>query len=156
MKNNYTIEQKQQVIAHYVISGTVAEAARATNTPRSTVKSWTSTDWWQKLVSAAHEEHDKKLDAIFTQNIMLIGEQLQDRVVSGDYRLNKKDELIRIPMSGRDLSIAGGVTFDKRSLLRGRPTSIQRNDTDKHLEELKLHFERIANSKVIEGKVIKK
>ncbi len=154
MSNIYTKEQKQNVIAHYVITGTIAEAARATNTPRSTVRSWEKSEWWQKMVSVAHEEHDKKLDAIFTQNIMLIGEQLQDRVKSGDYRLNKKDELIRVPMSGRDLSIAGGVTYDKRSLLRGRPTSIQRNDTDKHLQELKEHFERIANSKIIQGEVV--
>lgn len=154
MSNIYTKEQKQNVIAHYVITGIIAEAARATNTPRSTVKSWAKSEWWQRMVSVAHEEHDKKLDAIFTQNIMLIGEQLQDRVRCGDYRLNKKDELIRVPMSGRDLSIAGGVTYDKRSLLRGRPTSIQRNDTDKHLQELKEHFERIANRKTIEGEVV--
>lgn len=152
---NYSKEQKLQVVAHYVTSGTIAEAARATNIPRSTVRSWEKSEWWEKMVSIAHAEHDIKLDAVFTNNIMLIGEQLQDRVRNGDYRLSKKDELIRVPMSGRDLSIAGGVAYDKRNLLRGRPTSIQRNDTDKHLEELKQHFERIANSKIIEGEIIK-
>ncbi len=155
MSKIYTKQDKQKVVAHYVVTGNVSAVAKATNIPRTTINSWLQTEWWNNLVTAAHIEHDKKLDVIMTQNIEQAGLQLQDRVRNGDFRLNKKDELVRVPMGGKDLSIVGGVTFDKRSLLRGRPTSIQRTDDNQRLEKLMIHFESIVNHKVIEGEMVK-
>lgn len=154
MSKNYTSEDKQRVVAQYVVTGRISAAAKATNIPRTTINSWSQTQWWYDLVSAAHAKHDKKLDAIMTTTIEMAGIELQDRVKSGDFRLNKKDELLRVPMGGKDLAIVGGVVFDKRSLLRGQPTSIQRTDDNQRLEKLMIHFENIVNHKVIEGEIV--
>jgi len=46
----------------------------------------------------------------------------------GDYILDKKGEMIRRPMSGRDLTITAGVAFDKLRVLEGQPTQIIRQE----------------------------
>jgi len=153
---SYTKEEKQIAVAYYVTCGTIKAVARATNIPYTTIATWKRSEWWLTMVSAAHEKHDEHLDAIFTNTIQSIGEQLQDRVKNGDYRLSKKEELIRVPMSGRDLAVSGGITFEKRSLLRNRPTSIRAIANDEKLLKLKSVFEALVEKKeiVIEGEVV--
>ena len=48
----------------------------------------------------------------------------KDRVENGDYRVGKDGNLIRVPMSGRDLTTNAAIFFDKRQLHRNQPTVI--------------------------------
>lgn len=158
MSKIYTEEQKRKAIAYYVVTGNMSQVAKETKIPRTTLIGWSQSEWWYDIESAARTEHDKQLDAMMTKTIELAAEQLQDRIKNGDYRLNKKDELIRVPMSGRDLSVSGAVTYDKRSLLRGQPTSIKGEAGVEALQKLKEKFVALARqgSNDIEGEVVKK
>ena len=70
-------------------------------------------------------------------------EEAQNRVEDGDYRVNKEGKLIRVPMSGRDLVIAGATIYDKQRLHRNEPTSIKGDS--KSIQDLQQFFERVAH-----------
>lgn len=154
MPKKYTEEDKQRAIANYLVFCNMVQVSKITGIPRSTLMTWTKSEWWVNKITIARIEQNQKLDAKFTNIIEKATYAIEDRIENGDFRLNKKEELLRVPMTGRDLSIVTGVTFDKRNLQRGQPTSITENiDTETRLEKLANQI-RAVSQKTIEGQCV--
>ena len=123
--SKYTNEDRLQAAVEFYVSGNMQHVSRTTGIPRTTLVSWKQSDWWDGLVAEVRHEKGEELDANFTKLIDSAFEQAQDRIENGDYRVNKDGKLIRVPMGGRDLVIAGATVYDKQRLHRNQPTSIK-------------------------------
>ena len=140
--SKYSDEDRRRVVIEYFITGSMTKVAKSTGIPRRTLNDWKSTDWWDEVVASVRHEKAEELDANLTKLIDSSFEQAQDRVEKGDFRLTKDNELIRVPMGGRDLVMSGAIVYDKRQLHRNQPTSIS-SKSDSLEQHTKL-FEDIA------------
>ncbi len=140
--SKYTDEDRQRVALEFLITGNMKRVAENTGIPRTTILGWKKTEWWDEPVVNLRHEKGEELDANLTKLIDSAFDQAQDRVDNGDYRVNKNGDLIRVPMGGRDLIIAGATVYDKQRLHRSQPTSIQGNS--KSIEQLAEFFREIS------------
>ena len=122
--SKYTDEDRQRVAMEFFVTGNMTRVAENTGIPRTTLIDWNKTEWWDELAVKLRQEKGEEFDASLTKLIDSTFEQAQDRVENGDFRVNKEGELIRVPMGGRDLVIAGATVYDKQRLHRNEPTSI--------------------------------
>ncbi len=143
-------EKKVEAAAIYAVTGSIQRTAELSGVPYDTVKGWRQTDEFKALLREVWEENNEKIDAKFTEIIEKSLEQVLDRVENGDFRLNGKGELKRVPVSAKDLSLVQAINTDKRQLLRGLPTSRSEGAesntgrTVDRLERLAETFENLA------------
>ncbi len=123
--SKYTDEDRKLAVVEYVVTGNLQRVSDNTGIPLSTVHSWSKLDWWETLSGEVRSEKSAELDAKMTELIDISFEQAKDRVLDGDFRVGKDGKLLRVPMSGRDLVIAGATVYDKQRLHRNQPTSIR-------------------------------
>lgn len=122
-KGIYPDEKKIEVVTLYFATGKVKEVAALTGVPASTIQYWRKQQWFYDVLQEIREENNEKIDSNFNEIIETALIQLLDRVKHGDYVFNAKMELVRRPLSGKDLSVVAAINIDKRQLLRGEPTS---------------------------------
>ena len=140
--SKYTDEDRRRVAVEFFVTGNMKEVSRRTRIPRTTLGDWKQSEWWDELIGTVRHEKGEELDANLTKLIDSSFEQAQDRVENGDYRVNKDGKLIRVPMGGRDLVIAGATVYDKQRLHRNQPTSIKGDS--KSMTELAAQFRKLS------------
>lgn len=121
-------------------------ASVMTGIPHRTIKYWMAQQWGKEVVGLIRDKLDDHLDSSFTAIAHTANEVVLDRLENGDFVKNKDGSLSRIPVSAKDAMITGSIAFDKRSLLRGKPTSIteSQQSTDDRLTTLAEKFRNIA------------
>ena len=139
--SKYSDEDRRRAVVEYFVAGNMTIVAERTGIPRTTLNGWRQTEWWDEMLVELRQEKGDELDAKLTKLIDSAFDQAHDRVENGDYRLTKDGKLIRVPMSGRDLTIAGATAYDKQRLHRNQPTAIK--GKSEGLEELKEKFIQI-------------
>lgn len=159
-KGIYPEEKRIEAVTLYAATGNFVTVSELSGVPVPTLKSWRNSEWFQNLLKEIRTENNEKLDAKFTEIVESSLEQLSDRVKNGDYVVTKRGELVRKPISAKDLSLVAAINVDKRQLLRGEPTSRSEsvdkpeNEALKRLENLAETFENLArhgrNPKVLE------
>jgi len=142
--SKYTDEDRRQVAIEYLITGNMKKVSKRTGIPETTLSDWKRTEWWEGLVGEIRTEKAEELDAHLTKLIDSAFDQAQDRVDNGDFRVAKDGTLIRVPMGGRDLVIAGATVYDKQRLHRNQPTAI-RSDINSQESVLKF-LEQISDT----------
>jgi len=161
----YTPEEKVAAVMSYVISGTSKKASRnlenqtGLKVPPDTIRWWkNSSIWWPDVYAEMKKKKQDELDGAFTSFIHTAIEGMEDRIKNGDHVVTKTGEIIRKPMSGKDIGWLMGVTFDKRQLLRGDPTSrVEKTSEGERLDKLEQLFMKMSNmqkewnAKTIEG-----
>ena len=146
--SKYTDEDRRRAAVEYLIAGNMAKVSRSTGIAESTLCEWKKSEWWVHVSEEVRSEKGDEVDARLTQVIDSAFEQAQDRVEQGDFRVNKHGELIRVPMSGRDLVIAGATAMDKQRLLRNQPTSISSKTQEDNLARLARVFQYVSRNSV--------
>ena len=147
--SKYSDEDRRKAVVEYVVTGNMKLVAERTGIPRTTLVGWKKSDWWVQLMDAVRLEKGAEFDANLTKLMDAAFEQAQDRVENGDYRVGKDGKLIRVPMSGRDLVIAGATVYDKQRLHRNEPTSIKGNQgSEENLVMLAQKFKYISDHSV--------
>lgn len=111
-----------------MLSGNVQEVSRSLGIPDATIQKWKGMEWWETERTRLSDENQEMMDASLTRIIHKAHEELEDRITNGDEVIAKDGERLRKAMTGRDLATVGGITFDKRQILRNQPTSIRGND----------------------------
>lgn len=144
--SKYTNEQRRAVIAEYIVTGSITKTAEMNNMPKQTVSNWANSDWGVELIGQLRTEKGEEIDANFTKLIDSAFEQAQDRVENGDFRLTKDNELIRVPMGGRDLVMSGAIVFDKQRLHRNQATQINAKAGDEFTKSFIEEFTQIAQT----------
>lgn len=149
-RSKYTDNDRRNVLATYLIIGNVKKVSLQTGIPARTIQDWMKTSWWSEMLTVVRAEKDEELDAKLTEIIHLAGEQIKDRILNGDYVIGNDKELIRKPMSGKDLAMVQGIEYDKRQLIRRSPTQIRADYSAQNLVELQKQFEKMIESKTID------
>jgi hypothetical protein len=93
-------------------------------------------------------EYGEKIKYKFAEIINESADQTLDRIRNGDViRDPKSDELVRVPIKGRDLAIIGGVSFDKLRLAENQPTAIvQQENSEEHMQLLADNLREISRA----------
>ena len=130
----YPPEIKIQAATCYMLTGTLAGASRMTGLRQETIWDWkNNSQWWDSILTKVRKEKQDELDAKLSGLIHEASQQIEDRILNGDEVLVKKSDgnhdFMNKKMSGKDLTTALGTLYDKRTMLRGDPTSITRRET---------------------------
>lgn len=151
----YTAEERMAAVTAYVMTGTIRGVVRLTGYPYQTIHGWkNNSSWWPDAYRSVKKQKEEEMDAALTTIVHAASAQIVDRILNGDEVLQNGIKYRRL-MSGKELAWTMGVTYDKRALLRGDPTSrTEKVDTNKMMEELKENFESMAKQ-ALEGTVVK-
>lgn len=145
----------------YAVTGSAPHVAELTGIPEATIRSWRKQEWFQAILKEVWSENNELLNTKLTNSIQKAQDLLDDRLDNGDTKVLKDGTLVRVPISGKDLSLITAINFDKRQILRGEPTS--RSETVgpgekvvSKLEQLAETFKALANKtrKPLEGEVV--
>lgn len=150
--SNYPEDKRRQAVLVWVMSGNMEDVSRKTGIPARTLQDWKkNADWWDSLVTEFRAQKNEELDAAYTKIIHDISEAIKDRVMYGDYIVNKDGSTSRKPVNMKDLAVSGAVLFDKRALNRGDPTSrTERTTTDAQLAKLADAFKAASKGKPLQ------
>lgn len=122
-------------------------ACKMTGISRHNLTRWAREQWYSDAIELVREKIDEELDANLTAVVHKGAREVLDRLDNGDYFYNKDGQLVRKPISGREAMLITGIAHDKRSLKRGKPTSISENvSEDARLERLAERFKAMAAS----------
>ena len=148
--NSWSEAKRVEVATAHAMGLSAPMIAAATGIPCQTVRHWRMSDWFKDLVSELQREDDIEVDAKLTK---LVGKSLDavvDRLENGDFMYDPKSgSFKRRPLYVKDITRVADIMFDKRNLLRGKPTSIsgKQEQISDRLLKLAIEFERFVNSK---------
>ena len=130
----YSLRDKRQAVIEYQVNGVVKDTAKKLNMPRTTLRQWMKTEWWDDLVTENQGYINDRVQAQLTQIIGLSHGRAIDSLTNGDEKVfyNAKLDTVhrtRVLPTGKDAIVMSGVSIDKQRLLRNQPTSI-RADSD--------------------------
>lgn len=129
-----------------IASGTKKKVAcRTTGLPYQTYVKWIHKEWYRQCMELIKVEFDNQLDASLTSTTHKAISELDDRMENGDVVLDKEGKEMRKKMSGRDLGVTFATIFDRRQLLRNKPTSVSESKSTKEvLDGIAGRFEEMA------------
>lgn len=125
-------------------------ACKLTGITRGRLNAWRTKEWYSRAISIIQDRLDEQLDGKFTHAINKGMNKLHQRLDVGDPVVNNRTgEVTYKPVSAKDAAIITSIFFDKRNLLRNKPTSISSTQsTDERLVELAGKFKQIAEQAV--------
>ena len=129
----------------------------ATGVPAQTIRHWRQEDWFKDLVSEIQRDDDIEVDAKFSKILGQSLDSIVDRLENGEFMYDpKKGGFVRRPVYLKDISKVADLVFDKRNLLRGKPTSIsgKQEQISDRLAKLAIEFERFTKAKTVDGVVL--
>jgi hypothetical protein len=141
-----------RLITMYASGTSMSAACELTGLKYKTVERWLTKPWFLECVNIARARIDNELDNKFTGIVEKGASNLAEQLEHGESVLQRDGSLIRKPVSAKDTAIITSIIFDKRNLLRGKPTSVTHTQsTTEKLSELQERFQQFANGKEIEG-----
>ena len=121
----YDLETRYKVATALVTSGNSKAASAQTHVPASTIRHWAQNDEdFILMMREVRSEFGERIKGSLAEIVDESSRQALDRVKNGDFVLTKSGELVRKPMSGRDVITTGAIAFDKLRLLENQPTEI--------------------------------
>ena len=150
-------DKRVQVVTTYLAVGNAPMTEAVTGVPRSTIRQWRMADWWKELETDIRTEEDSELDVKLSKIINKSLDTVMDRVENGDFLFDSKTgKFHRKPVHMKDALKVTTDLFDKRNLIRGKPTSrVEKQNVTDSLANLAAEFAKFACSKTIEGEVVK-
>ena len=142
----YTAEEKLAAVLAYVMTGSVRGVIRLTGFKQQVISDWkNNSSWWPDAYAKVKHDKQEEIDGALTSIVHASSGAIMDRILNGDEVIDKNGDVVRRALSGKDVAWIFGVTFDKRQLLRGDPTSrTEKTDTKSMMDELKNDFAKMA------------
>lgn len=149
-------QKKIEVVTTDLALGNAAMVEGVTGVPRGTIRQWRLQDWYKELVAEIRNEEDVELDVKLSKVIDKSLDAVLDRVENGDFMFDSKTgKFLRKPVHMKDALQAVTQVYDKRNLLRGKPTSrVEKHNIQDNLANLAAEFAKFAKAKQIEGEVL--
>lgn len=152
-------KKKIEAVTIWTTTGSMSKTEEMTGVPAGTLRRWKTEPWWYEYEGRIRQERDAELDQKFSRIVDKTLDQIDDRVVSGDWQLTKDGQQVRIPVKARDLGVLAGVIFDKQRTIRNQPTRSAHISTEELLTNLATKFAEAVTSgtkihKVTQGKII--
>ena len=145
-KARYTADEKLAAVLAYVMTGSVRGVIRLTGLKQQVISDWkNNSSWWPDAYMAVKKEKQDEIDGSLTTIIHAASGEIIDRIINGDEIIDKNGKPVRRKMTGKELAWVMGISYDKRALLRGDPTSrTEKVDYGKQLEDLRKEFGNMA------------
>ena len=145
-KAKYTADEKLAAVLAYVMTGSIRGVVRLTGLKQQVVSDWkNNSSWWTDAYMSIKKEKQDEVDGGLTTIIHAASGEIIDRIVNGDEIIDKNGDSVRRKMSGKELAWVMGITYDKRALLRGDPTSrTEKVDAKTQIEDLRREFGAMA------------
>ena len=132
----------------YASLGNYSQVARDTGICRQSIMEWANGDRdqstiWHDALDKARQEISQE---ILAQNLAIAKRanvEVLDRIEGGDYK-HTNDGMVRVPMTGKDLSVVSGIKEDKARVALNQPTAI-RGDSDS-IKSLQAQFIKLSQS----------
>lgn len=143
-------KKKLEVVQAQILGLKAPEIQAATGVPAATIRYWRMQDWFKEMVAELQTEDDLGIDARFTKILAKSLDVMSDRLDNGDYQYDPKTgKFVRKPVSARDSRAIVETMFDKRNVLRGKPTSItaRQEQVSDRLLKLASEFERFVSAR---------
>lgn len=153
-------ELKIHAACCYMMTGTVTGTAKLTGLDHRLISEWKNkSQWWDSVLAKVKKEKQDELEASLSEVIHSSADALIDRLQNGEEVIVKEgneSKKVKKQLSGRDVASILNTVYDKRSMLRGDPTSITRKETASDvLSTIRDEMEKIAddryNVKVIDN-----
>lgn len=106
-----------------IVKGSPIKASRYSGVPVGTIQKWKKQEWFQEVLHIIRKQQNDELDAAQTAVIREASEVTIDRLRNGDWKQTRDGGTMRVPVSAVDATRVMAMTFDKRALGRGDPTS---------------------------------
>jgi hypothetical protein len=150
-RDHYSEKEKINACCVFTVCGNSRRTAELTKIPEATIRSWKTTVWWNEVTARIYTEQDEELSGKLTKLVDNAVDQLNDRLTSGDYIYNpKQDKIIRKPINARDIASVTAMAVDKRQLLRGKATSRTESvSVDERMKDLAKQFKQFAQAKEV-------
>lgn len=103
---------------YFMLGGNLALVSRTLKIPYETLKIWKSSNWWKDLENDIRKEERLQLSSKLKKVIDKSWDVVADRLEHGDHVYNQKTgELIRKPMTGRDVGTVAKAATELREKL---------------------------------------
>lgn len=144
-KSAYTKEERIEAAQQWFIQGNLRQVSKKLEIAYETLRDWKDRPWWPLAIKYCAKERDKELDAEMSAAMHDALTEVRDRIQHGDWVHDKSGELVRKPLSGRDLTYMVASMHDKRSAIRGTAAgeTTQTSDVQK-LKLLENKFQELA------------
>lgn len=143
--HGHTPAERLQAALAWCVTGTAQGASDITGFPRTTIDTWTREEWWQPLVVEARLLKQDELDAKLTKIIDLCAKRLTER-------LDSEEGVSKAQLN--QIAITMAISMDKRSLMRGDPTSrTERVSSEERLTKLKDEFAGMLQARADKAQV---
>lgn len=134
-------KKKIEVLTVYGVCGHMGQTAELTGVSVDTIRKWRKEEWFREGMEELRNENDIQFEGVFTKMLEKMVGVIDDRATNGDYVVLRDGTLIRKPVSLRDAVGAMMIAFDKRQMVRNRPTSrAETVSVENRLEKLVQHF----------------
>ena len=146
-----------EAVTTYLATGNMAETSRLINVPKGTLDKWKTSDWWKDLIEEIQSGEGQKQDNKMSKVIDKALDTLMERIEDGDFQYDQRTgRLVKVPLKARDLERVTSGLFDKRQLIRKKPTNIKVDDLNQAGRLLKLaeQFAAFAGKKVDPDRVV--
>lgn len=153
---HWSEETKVKTVTTYLALGNAPMTAAVVGVSPGMIRQWKLTDWWKDLESQIRNEEDAELDVKLSKVIDKSLDAVMDRLEHGDFMYEAKTgKFRRKPVHMKDALKATTDMFDKRNLLRGKPTSrVEKTNVQDSLAKLAQEFAKFAMARTVEGEVI--
>lgn len=142
--HGHTPEDRLRAALAWVVTGTSQAASDVCGIPASTIRDWSNQEYWGALVSEARQLKQDELDAKLTNIIDKCAQRLTER-------LDSEEGVSKAQLN--QIAITMAISMDKRSLMRGDPTSrTERVSSEERLTKLKDEFAGMLQNRVDKAK----
>lgn len=147
----YTCYQRIDALFAYFVEGTIRGAARLIGMSEGTILSWAQSSWWKQAIDKIRELKQDELDTQYTKIIDKTIVEIADRLDLGEEKMTRNGDKVRIGVGAKDLMLINAMAYDKRALVRGKPTSITQKTitADDRNKILVAQYKKIAHGESI-------
>ena len=146
----YSADDVEKVAIAYFLCGTVKatieffQSQQGIRLGHSTISKWMDREEWITATARIKKVHNDTLDTRMSSIISKAFSAVEDRMENGDVVI-VKGEMMRKPVSMRDLAWTAAVLFDKRQIARKLPTRISGGESsDDKLAQIAAKLGQIA------------
>ncbi len=111
----------------------MSTSCKYTGITLSRLNGWRTKEWYGRAVELIKQRLDEQLDGQFTHAINKGTKKLHERLDIGDPVVDRDGKISYKPVSARDAAIITSIFFDKRNLLRNKPTTIHSTQSSEEL-----------------------
>lgn len=117
-----------------------------------TLHKWCREPWYDQAVEIIRDKLDEELDAALTGIAHKATTAVIDRLDNGDWVFDRSGNQVRKPISAKDAMLVAGISYDKRALKRGKPTSISEATSEEdRLTKLAQKFKKMAGGDIVDA-----